>query len=79
MVVSLTNLKQKDWMKACKRLGLTVNTKSGKGSHIKVTHPSEGFRPQIIPHNTHKVINLELYKSLLIWGFTEEEIDKALK
>jgi predicted RNA binding protein YcfA (HicA-like mRNA interferase family) len=78
-MIALTNLKQKDWVKAYKRLGMVIDTKSGKGSHVKATNPNGGFRPQTIPNNTHKFIGLELYKTLMEWGFTEEEIDKALK
>ena len=78
-MISLTDLTQKQWLKACKKLGLNVDVKSGKGSHARVKHPSNSLRPLTIPHNTHKMIGLAVYKTLLEWGFSEEEIDKALK
>ena len=78
-MISLTDLTQKKWLKACRKLGLMVDTKSGKGSHARVKHPSGNLRPLTIPHNTHKMISLVIYKTLLEWGFEEEEIDKALK
>ena len=78
-MISITNLSQKRWIKACKKLGLVVDTKKGKGSHIRVSHPNGGLHPLTIPNHTHKIINLAIYKALLEWGFEEEEIDKALK
>jgi predicted RNA binding protein YcfA (HicA-like mRNA interferase family) len=78
-MISLTNLKQRDWVKAYQKLGMTVDAASGKGSHYKAINPNGGFRPQTIPKNTHKFIGLELYKTLLEWGFSEKEIDEVLK
>ena len=78
-MISLTDLTQRKWLRACKKLGLNVDVKSGKGSHARVKHPSNGLRPLTIPHNTHKMISLAIYKTLLEWGFSEEEIDKSLK
>jgi len=78
-MISITDLTQKQWIKACKKLGLIVDTKKGKGSHVRVSHPSGGLHPLTIPNKTHKMLSIALYKSLLEWGFGEEEIDKALK
>ncbi len=77
-MVNMTKLKQKDWIKAYIRLGMLIDTKSGKGSHVKVINPNGGFRPQTIPVHMHKFLSIELYKSLLEWGFSEDEIDAAL-
>ena len=77
-MISLTDLTQKQWLKACKKLGLTVDVKSGKGSHARIKHPSEGLRPLTIPYHTHKMISLAIYKTLLEWGFDETAIDEAL-
>lgn len=68
---------QKKWVKVCKRLGLTVDKKKGKGSHYRIIGP--GNRPQTLPADCHKFISIEIYKSLLEWGFSEEELDKAIK
>lgn len=78
-MINITNLTQKDWLKACKRLGMEIDTKSGKGSHARVYNPSGNFRPQTIPNHMNKYISLELYKTLLMWGFSEEQIDKSVK
>lgn len=77
-MISLSSLNQKQWLKACKKLGLEVDTKSGKGSHARVYPPARALRPTTIPHNPHKMISLSIYKTLLEWGFSEEEIDQAL-
>lgn len=75
---SLSDIKQKDWVKACKRLGLEVNKRAGKGSHILVKSPNSGAKTTIQNH-LYPIANLQIYKKLLEWGFKEEEIDKALK
>lgn len=78
-MVSLTDLTQKRWKKACKKLRLEIDTTKGKGSHIRVMPPNGEGKPQTIPYNTHKIISAKLYKTLQEWGFSEEQIDKALK
>ena len=77
-MISLTKVTQRKWVTAAKRLELKVDKKKGKGSHYRVENPANG-RMTTLPHDCHKFINLEIYKTLLEWGFTEEEIDKALK
>ncbi|PJE65339.1 hypothetical protein COU91_02205 [Candidatus Saccharibacteria bacterium CG10_big_fil_rev_8_21_14_0_10_47_8] len=69
---------QKDWAKACKRLGLNVDTKRGKGSHILISNPKSGTKFTIQQH-LYNIANLKIYKKLLELGFKEEEINKALK
>lgn len=78
-MISLSDLTQKDWLNACRKLGLEVDTSKGKGSHARISKPNTNFRPQTVPYHTHKFISLAIYKSLLEWGFDETEIDKALK
>ncbi len=78
-MISLTDLTQKQWLKACRKLGLGIDKKNGKGSHVRVYHPSGQLLPLTIPYHTHKMISLAIYKTLLEWGFDEDEIDKALK
>lgn len=75
----VTDLNQKQWKKACKKLGLVVDTKSGKGSHIRVCHPSGKLRPLTIPYKPHKFISISIYKTLMEWGYEESEIDNALR
>lgn len=60
------------------KLGLEIDKKKGKGSHVRVFN-SKNNKPTTVPHKCHKYINLGLYRVLLEWGFSEEEIDAALK
>ncbi len=36
---SFSDITQTQWEKACLKLGLNIETKRGKGSHILVKHP----------------------------------------
>lgn len=74
---SLSDIKQRDWIRACKKLKLEVSTKAGKGSHCLVKHPSSGTK-YTIQNKLYPIANLKIYKKLLEWGFTEKEIDEAL-
>jgi len=37
------------------------------------------MHPITIPYHTHKMISTCIYKALLEWGFSKDEIDKALR
>jgi len=74
---SFSDLTQKQWKKACGKLGLNVITKFGKGSHILIKHPKTEHK-YTIQKNLHKFINIKIFKKLLEWGFEEEEIWDAL-
>lgn len=78
-MVSLTDITQKKWCSACKKLGLEVDKKKGKGSHYRIINSAPNTYPQTLPSDCHKFINIEIYKTFLEWGFSEEKIDKALK
>lgn len=78
-MTSLTDLTQKRWGKACRKLGLRIDKHSGKGSHIRVYSPNDKMHPITIPYHTHKMISTCIYKALLEWGFSKDEIDKALR
>lgn len=69
---------QKKWVKVCKRLNIEVDKKKGKGSHFLIINPTGG-RNQTLPCDCHKFLSIEIYKSLLVWGITEEELDEAIK
>ena len=77
-MISLTSVTQRQWAKASARLGLVVDKKKGKGSHYRVENPASG-KMTTLPHDCHKFINIEIYKTFMEWGFSEEEIDNALK
>ena len=71
------NQSQKDWIKACKRLGLVVDCRRGKGSHCLVKNPKSGAKTTI-QYKLYNIANIKIYKKLIEWGFTEEEINNAL-
>ncbi|MEA3450034.1 MAG: hypothetical protein U9Q85_03625 [Patescibacteria group bacterium] len=74
---SFSGVTQAQWERACFKLGLSVDKKSGKGSHILVKHPSTNHK-YTIQKNLHKFINIKIFKKLLEWGFDEESIWNAL-
>lgn len=76
-MVTLTNLKQRDWVRACKKLGLVVDKKRGKGSHFRIINPDTG-QATTLPSKCHKYISLAIYSCLLEWGISEEDLDRAL-
>lgn len=69
---------QRKWVRVCKKLGIAVDQKKGKGSHYLIINPSGG-RPQTLPYDCHRFISIEIYKSLLEWGYIEKELDKVIK
>jgi len=75
---SFSDLKQNDWMRACKKLGLEVDCSRGKGSHCLITHPTTNAK-YTLQKNLHKFINLKIFKKMMEWGFEEGKIWEALK
>jgi len=74
---NFSDISQKQWIRACKKLGLVVDTRSGKGSHVLIKHPEAGHR-YTLQKSLHKFINMKIFKKLLEWGFDEEAIWEAL-
>ncbi|MFH1412500.1 MAG: hypothetical protein ABIG10_00520 [bacterium] len=75
---SFSDITQVQWEKACLKLGLKIEAKSGKGSHVLVKHTKTNHK-YTIQKNLHKFINIKIFKKLLEWGFEEEDIWEALK
>ena len=75
---SLSDVKQSDWIRASRKLGLLVETDRGKGGHILVKHPGNGSK-YTVQSDLHKIINLKILKQLKQWGFTEEQVFDALR
>jgi hypothetical protein len=75
---SFSDITQLQWMKACRKLSLVVESKHGKGSHVLIKHPKTE-RKYTIQKNLHKFINMKVFKKMLEWGFEEEQIWDALK
>lgn len=75
---SLSDIKQRDWIRACGKLGLHIDTSRGKGSHILVKHPQNGTS-FTIQNDLFKVANIKISNKLKQWGFTEDQIYEALR
>lgn len=75
---SFSDITQKDWIKASRKLGLIVDCGFGRGSHVRVMHPQTHVK-YTIQHDLHKFINIKIFKKMLEWGFDEEKIWEALK
>lgn len=78
-MTSLSDMDQKKWIYALRRLGLIVSTNRGKGSHMRIYDASHPDRTMTIPNHLNPITNKKIQKQLLSWGFTEKEISKALK
>ena len=75
---SLADIRQKDWMRACLKLGLRVETKHGKGSHVLICHKTNGTK-YTLQRDLYRIINVKIFHKLKEWGFSEEEIFEALR
>ena len=75
---SFSDITQSQWIKACHKLGLVVESKHGKGSHVLIKHPQTEHK-YTIQNNLHKFINMKIFKKMMEWGFEEEQIWEALK
>lgn len=88
LIDQIKNKKQKDWMKVCKKLGLVVETKYGKGSHVGVYRPEcpiENKQCCVVPlpQEIYPNIQRDIFKKVLYYGidsgkYTEKDIWKAL-
>jgi len=82
---SIGKLKQKDWIKASKRLGLNVSTTGGRGSHCVIRDPKfknpNDTRSLIatIQKNLFKQANETIFKQFINSGILEDDIWRALK
>ncbi len=74
----LSDYTQKDWIRACKKLGLLVDCSRGKGSHCLVVNPKTN-KKYTLQRSLHIYINLKIFKKLLEWGFPEQDLLDALR
>lgn len=75
---SLADIKQRDWIRACRKLGVLILTKRGKGGHVLAKHPNNGTK-YTIQHDLHKDLNKKIFNKLKQWGFTDDQVFKALR
>ena len=73
-----SDLKQKDWIRACRKLGLDVEIGRGKGSHCLIKHPRTNQKYTLQCH-LHKFLNIKIFKKMLEWGFEEDDVWNALR
>lgn len=73
-----SDLKQNDWIRACKKLGIEVNCTKGKGSHCLIKHSKTG-ELYTIQRKLHRVLNIKIFNRIKKWGFYESDIWEALK
>ena len=80
-MTSVSDISQRQWLKACRKLGLKVDTKKGKGSHARIYHPErKDVPPTTIAYHTNPIINRKIIKYLKdTYKFTDREINDALK
>ena len=86
----LKQLRQKDWIKACKKLGIWIPSGGGKGSHVCGYREEDCDRSNsemlVITIQKHLTPNIQTdkFKQLVAYGkqtgsYTEEDVWKALK
>lgn len=75
---SLSDITQRDWIWTCRKLGLDVDTRHGKGSHVLVKHPNNETK-YTIQNDLFKIANQRIFSKLKEWGFDEDVIWKALR
>ena len=72
-----SDIKRKKLTKALKRLGFSIDTIGGKGSHYKIVCPNE--KTITLPNNLHKKMLLIILKEIEEYsGITWEQIKKQL-
>ena len=74
---SFSDITQAQWRNACLKLGLKIEANHGKGSHILIKHPQTELK-YTIQKDLHKFINIKIFKKLLEWNFSEEDIWQVL-
>jgi len=87
LIDRIKNYKQKDWIKALKKLGVIVSTKYGKGHHAvayKDGCPPDDKRCVIATlADLHSEIQRDIFKKVLTYGlengrYNESDVWKAL-
>ena len=76
-IKNLKQLKQRDWLKICSKLGFQVNTKAGKGSHCKIINlqgHSYTISYKLNPQTNKKIYNHFVKQ----WGVAESDLQKLL-
>jgi predicted RNA binding protein YcfA (HicA-like mRNA interferase family) len=73
-----SDLKQSDWIRACRKLGLIVHCSKGKGSHCLIINPKT-HKQYTLQKKLHKFLNIKIFKKMMEWGLQECEIWQALK
>lgn len=75
---AFSDLKQNDWIRACRKLGIIVDCSKGKGSHCLIIDPKTR-RQYTLQRKLHKFLSIKIAKKMTEWGFAEESIKEALR
>jgi len=88
LVERIHNYNQKDWIKACKKLGLPVSIRNGRGSHATVyKHDCPPGRKECcvvtLVKGMHQNIQRDFVKKVVCYGlqsgrYTEDDVWRAL-
>lgn len=88
LVDQIKNKSQKDWIKVCNKLGVTVSTEYGSGSHAAAYKDNCSPSRQeccivTFINGTNQNIQRDLFKKLLTYGlstgkYTEDDMWRAL-
>ena len=65
----------KQFLRVCRKVGLILNKKSGKGSHIKIIDPKTN-NSFPIPKKLPRGLQSALIKKIESWGYDREQIIK---
>ena len=67
----------KKFLRACRKINLIVDKKSGKGSHVKIINP-ENRQSFPVPNHLPKGLQIAIIKKLESWGYDRDRIIKLL-
>lgn len=67
----------KKFLRVCRKFGLILDKKSGKGSHVKIIDP-ETNHSFPVPKRLPRGLQVALVKKLELWGYSREKLIKLL-
>ena len=74
---SFGDIKQRDWIRAFRKLGFPVDESKGKGNHVLAKNPTTNQK-YTIQRNLHRIANIKIFNQLKKWGRLEREIWDAI-
>ena len=65
----------KQFLRACRKIGLILNKKSGKGSHVKIINPKTNHSFPV-PRKLPRGLQVAIVKKVESWGYDREKFIK---